>query len=294
MRIKRRENFKVICFACKKETVVDREHKSDLIFFDGRYYHPTCYKELTVVKKTCYKCKQDITFDHQTDCNTIYYDAHYYHNNCFVKECDEKNNGYTPSGKQRNPSKKWTFALAHIDVYKEDAYQKLLNIHTAKNSSKFASVDELKCGANEKIQEYFDGSDLNCYIKEQYDLTTTPWKRIKSVIDGNYKDLNGIGIPAARLLDMWERKQSFLDKTYSIKIRKGQEMSKSQRVIYDLAILVNKYDSYLAWIEKQSILESKNNLTTAIGVDLSSLGKNMVKKSNNDDDIDDILNDIFE
>lgn len=66
-----------------------------------------------------------------------------------------------------------------------------------------------------------------------------------------------VGIPPSDLLDMWQRKIDMLNGIAKKNEVKGIHMQPEQRLSYDLSILINKYDSYLRWKEKQKILEAE-------------------------------------
>ena len=52
---------------------------------------------------------------------------------------------------------------------------------------------------------------------------------------------------------MDNEKRNYLDKVAEQNRKKGNEISGVNRVNYDLAILLSKYDSYLKWKEQQKI-----------------------------------------
>lgn len=54
--------------------------------------------------------------------------------------------------------------------------------------------------------------------------------------------------------NMWQRKQAYLNRVYEYNKQKGNCMDSIQRISYDLAILLSRYDGYLEWKEKQSLL----------------------------------------
>ena len=73
-----------------------------------------------------------------------------------------------------------------------------------------------------------------------------------SVYKGTYKNLNK-PVPPEDLLDMWRQKKNYLEKVSEQNRKKGTEIDGINRVNYDLAILLSKYDSYLKWKEQQKI-----------------------------------------
>jgi len=101
-------------------------------------------------------------------------------------------------------------------------------------------------------------------------------------------------IPVEDLLDMWQQKMSYLNKINVSNQKNGKQINGIARINYDLAILLSKYDNYLAWkerkkIEKEYVInEHKNNNV----IDYSKI--NTIQHSNNSKEIniEDILDGI--
>ena len=76
---------------------------------------------------------------------------------------------------------------------------------------------------------------------------------------------------------------------------KGIKMSADQRLNYDLSILVNKYDSYLKWLEKQKIIASEKEIEKSENIVCKSIGYTSSNKAekNDSDDISALVDDIF-
>ena len=79
-----------------------------------------------------------------------------------------------------------------------------------------------------------------------------------SVYKGTYKNLNR-PVPPEDLLDMWRQKRNYLDRVAEQNRKKGTEISGVNRVNYDLAILLSKYDAYLKWKEQQELAVAEVN-----------------------------------
>ena len=105
------------------------------------------------------------------------------------------------------------------------------------------------------------------------------------------------GIPPSDLLDMWKRKIDMLNGIAEKNESKGIHMQPDQRLSYDLSILINKYDSYLRWKEKQRILEVEKENEKTQNIVGQSIGyiKNTKHNNNNldTDDISNLVDDIF-
>ena len=95
---------------------------------------------------------------------------------------------------------------------------------------------------------------------------------------------------------MWKKKIDMLNGIAKKNEVKGIHMQPEVRLTYDLSILVNKYDSYLRWKEKQKILEAEKETEKSQNIVSQSIGyTNISKEETNDntDDISDLVDDIF-
>lgn len=128
------------------------------------------------------------------------------------------------------------------------------------------------------------------FIFEQYDITFLPkhfYMQLAKIPKGEYKGLNQ-SIPFEDLLDMWQRKMPYLQKVYHKNCDKGKKMDGIGRIMYDLAILLGKYDSYLEWKSSQATNEVRKNEDN-IKIDY----QNISTAVDNTDDMNNILDDIW-
>ena len=134
---------------------------------------------------------------------------------------------------------------------------------------------------------------------EKYEVTNIPkhiFIKLNSIYSGTFRGMN-TSISPEELLDMWERKMSYLNKVADGNKTKGNEMNSAQRINYDLSILINKYDSYKKWKESQKILEyetaSKINDNNLLGIGIM---KEVSKNTTNDkdDELSSLVDDIFD
>lgn len=98
-------------------------------------------------------------------------------------------------------------------------------------------------------------NELYEFIFDMYDISYFPkhfYIKMDSVYKGTMKNLSK-PVPPEDLLDMWKQKRNYLDKVAEQNRKKGNEILGVNRVSYDLAILLSKYDSYLKWKEQQKI-----------------------------------------
>lgn len=173
--------------------------------------------------------------------------------------------------KREDVSQKWTWVLNHLDQIRKESYQHLSLSITKENVFEF--------------------------IKDAYDVTiipTTVWQKLGEIYSGTFKGMS-VGIPPEHLLDMWKRKIDMLNGIADRNKTKGIVMSSDKRINYDLSILINKYDSYLKWLEKQKIIASEKEIEKSDNIVGKSIGYTASNKSekNDSDDISALVDDIF-
>lgn len=210
------------------------------------------------ITRKCYLCKKKI--DIETENNFILYNNKFCHINCFIQN---------KTNLKRN---KWSIERCNSEI------QKLIPI------------------TQSYIKPLIKKHQLYLYLSDVYNVTVFSkrfYEKIESIVHGSYKNITK-PIPAEDLLDMWQRKQKYLDK---INIRNqciGKKIIGEQRINYDLAILLSKYDSYLAWkkekqIKQREIQQRNESINSQINYD------NVWNKTENNDniiDIDKILDEI--
>ena len=72
---------------------------------------------------------------------------------------------------------------------------------------------------------------------------------------------------------------------------KGKDFSTEQRIKYDLAILVSKYDGYLKWLETQKLIEIEPKIEND---NLITNDIYIKKTDSNQKDLSDVIDDIFD
>ena len=217
------------------------------------------------IKRKCSCCGEDFYISKDNIDDAIYYDKKTYHSSCFINICNKRS-----QMKREDVSRKWTWILNHLDSIKQESYEHL----------KLAVIKE----------------DVFNFIKDAYDITiipTTVWQKLSNIYNGTFKGMT-YGIPPEHLLDMWERKIDMLNGIANRNNTKGRTMNVDQRINYDLSVLVNKYDSYLKWLEKQKILEAEKEIEKNENIVGKTIGYVVQKaEKNNSDDISDLVDDIF-
>lgn len=217
------------------------------------------------IKRKCGCCGQDFYISNENIEEAIYYDKKTYHSRCFLDMCSKRS-----KMKRSDVAQKWLWILENIDSVKRDSY-KHLNIAVIKDN-------------------VFE------FIKSAYDVTiipTTVWHKIGNIYNGTFKGMSE-GIPPEHLLDMWQRKIDMLNGIANRNVTMGKKMSGEQRINYDLSILINKYDSYLKWLDKQKILEVEKETEKNENIVGKTIGyANEHKQVKHSDDISDLVDDIF-
>ena len=170
--------------------------------------------------------------------------------------------------------------------------------------SQIKTENEILKSEEKKTQEKRLVKDqLYNFISDMYDISFFPkffYIKMDSVYKGEYKGLKK-PVPPEHLLDMWEQKKSYLLKVYDRNRTHGKEIDGLQRVYYDLAILLSKYDSYLSWKDKQENVHINRIERERNAVDFNNQkivsqnipNNNKVKNNvENNIDINSILDDI--
>lgn len=133
------------------------------------------------------------------------------------------------------------------------------------------------------------------WLQNSYNVVVIPtyfFVKIDSVITGEYKGLT-IPIPLTDLFDMWQRKKNELDKIAMNNLAKGKGIDSITRLNYDLAILVNKYDSYLNWKNKQKQIAEEIKIEEKPKIDFVKINKSVAEQKNDSTNINDILDELF-
>lgn len=219
------------------------------------------------IKRKCGCCGESFYISKNNIDSAIYYDKKTYHSSCFINMCQRRS-----EMKRVDVSQKWTWVLNHLETIKNETYSHL-----------FDAIEK---------EEIFN------FIKDTYDITvipTTVWQKLNNIYAGTFKGMS-VGIQPSHLLDMWKRKIDMLNGIANKNEIKGIHMQPDQRLNYDLSILVNKYDSYLKWLEKQKIIEAEKDVEKSQNIVSQSIGYNNQSKNvdvDNSDDISDLVDDIF-
>jgi hypothetical protein len=191
----------------------------------------------------------------ESDNFVIYKNDLYYHSDCFIN----------------NPIKE---------------NRKLLSIEEKEKLIKASQLEN-----KEKIKDIIDKNHFYKYIQRRYDLVYLPsfvFVKFDSVFNGTYKNLSE-PVSVEDLLDMWERKESYLDKQYQWKLSKGESMDGLGRMWYDLATLMSKIGSYKKWKDEQKANENKDKIIESqTKINYNLINKSTLNNINNKNKVDEI------
>lgn len=212
------------------------------------------------ITRICKYCREKIDLEKD---NFVYYKKRYYHFDCAVNEqLDRKNN----------------------KLSKEKCTEKFI---------------QLQNESEKEISNIINREKLYKWLQITYNTVVLPqyfYIKMDEIFSGIYKGLSK-GIPPEDLHDMWKRKKNELDRINNSNSRKGKNLIGIARINYDLAILLNKYDSYLKWKEDQKLLENeKQNIINEANkpkINYNLINKSVEKNKNTSTNINDLLDEVF-
>ena len=286
MRATRKEGcISRVCACCNQSFYIGKDNISDAIYYDKKTYHSNCFIDKQVKSFAPKEVKNSKTMPKNDQLLEYGIDIQKY----------KSGRRYIPNGKDKilhdfNEAKKKQYEDQLIDFHNRvnDITNNILN------SGEFI---QLKKNSYNHFLRSIEKQCVYDFILEVYDLNIIPtniWEKITEIYSGTYKGMS-IGIPPEHLLDMWKRKIDMLNGVAERNEIKGIKMSADQRLNYDLSILVNKYDSYLKWLEKQKIIASEKEIEKNDNIVGKSIGYTASNKSgkNDSDDISALVDDIF-
>lgn len=146
----------------------------------------------------------------------------------------------------------------------------------------------------DKTQEFVttevSKDNISRMIQNHYKVTLVPkyiYIKLDSIYKGVYKGL-AVPIPPEDLYEMFQRKMPYLDKMATKK-----KLSGVSRFNYDLAIIINKYDSFLKWrTEEESQVENTFSKEDKVTFQKQPVHSNNGKP--NDIDIGSVIDEIMD
>lgn len=219
-----------------------------------------------LIHRKCDECKRTLIIDRNNSSNCIIFDGKAFCYNCFIKSCTRK---------AANPRTKkiWKEALEDLD----------------------SVVNETKSS----IQKTYLRDDIFNYMLKMYDVTFIPSKiftKLAAINDGTYVGL-GKGIPLQEFFAMWKDCQTNLNEAARQYARRNNKtLDGPNRINYDIAILVGKYDTWkarkkAAQVEKEQQIQKEKERQARIQAKRNY--RLPSKKEEKSPEMDELLDDIF-
>ena len=168
----------------------------------------------------CGMCKDTIVAVKKNTEGIVYFDEKYWHHDCFIQECTRR----IKTG--RSTKYNWQEVLEDIDKWQEQA-----NVHLKFEAEK---------------------DDVFNFIVANYRISRTNnnlFTRLSSIYNGSYPGLL-YAISPKELLDEWEYYMQYLRDA-----RKWKDMTDTQALPYDLAVLLSKNLEYREMVAKKNVEE---------------------------------------
>ena len=207
-------------------------------------------------KRKCKVCKEYIIFEKEMPVMVDKTTPEYYHYTCFVD--------FT--------KKKKTNKLSDEEIEK--------------------MAKDLQVKYKDRILWLIDKNQLYKYLQKKYDIVLMPramFTTLEQIFTGKYKKMSEPVLPG-ELLDMWERKESYLDKTCEWKESKGEGFKDGySKFRYCAAIIMSKVGSYRKWKDEQNANENKNKVVESqTKIDYRLINKTVLNNINSKNKVEEI------
>lgn len=217
-----------------------------------------------VILRKCGGCSDTIEINRNNITDVLYYKNKYYHSKCFCEIAEKR------SKAKRNTAVEWKVALD--------------------------SLSELETDTKKMLEGAWAKDDLNEWLLNNYNVAAVPsrfWQMIADLERGIYKGKKCRSISMETILGTWMWGQNKLNKINRINImgHKGPKNDEA-RLVYDLAILVNKVPNYLAHKAKLEVLKEETKKETKINhINYDNMQRTEIKHEGLDD-ISDLLDEF--
>jgi hypothetical protein len=218
--------------------------------------------------RKCKGCGEDILINRKTiDGIAMLRENFYYHTECLIEVAEKK-------VKRNGHAEWWDVAHEHIEVCEQQAKDAL------------------------GWQVFRD--ELNDHLLDHYNVSAIPnrfWNEVIDLRSGIYKKRKCKPIPMETLCNAWKWGQNNLDIiARRNKINKNGPQDDSQRLNYDLAIIIQKIPIYLKEKAKQEAEEAERleRQKNEVKINYNNIANNSVASNGGMDDISSLLDDIFD
>jgi hypothetical protein len=191
--------------------------------------------------------------------------------------------------------------------YKNKFYHTICFIQLLKKKGKLNEIEidnlvkETKKENQIEIQLIIDKDKLTFWIYENYNITVLPssfFNKLDEINNGSYKGLS-TGINNDDILNIFKKMKLYLDKNAEKLKNKGKGFkSITERINYDLSVVINNYDKYKGWKKEQESQTFKENEQDSY-VENKRLFNNKIRSQNkkitdsNEIDIVSIIDELF-
>lgn len=216
--------------------------------------------------RKCAACPKPIEIDKNHTSNIVFYKKKYYHSKCFCDLATKR------SQSKIKTASEWKNALDNLWEIETDT-KKMLESALAKD-------------------------DLNEWLLANYDIAAVPtrfWQMVADLERGIYKGKKCRPISINMLTDMWKWGQKHLNKIDAKnKTNHNGPQNDVDRLRYDLSILISHVGDYIKYTTttKEESAEIKSRVHATNKINYEKL-YTQSKEKQNDDNILDLMNDIF-
>ena len=207
------------------------------------------------MERKCAKCKGTIKINHDSIIDIIFYKKLYYHKACFCELAGER------SQSKRGKPEEWKSALDSVSM---------LELDTSKMLRGLCAKD-----------------DLNIWLLDHYNISAVPsrfWQVVADLEDGKYKGKRCKSVTTETLFGAWKWGQKKLDSiARNNKMKHAGPESDDARVMYDLAVLVQKIPAFLAYDAKMNAIKEDTKQKSASHINYNNVQRTEIKNDGLDD-----------
>lgn len=184
-----------------------------------------------IITRKCAKCKGEIEIEKDNISSVLQFQDKYYHSDCFISMAEEK------AASKRGKPQMWQDALER--------------------------VWELEAETKKMLGHYFARDELNAWLLSNYDIIDVPtrfWQVVSELAIGKYKGKKCKPLDVKTLCECWKWGQKKLNEISAYNKFQGKgPADDSQRLMYDLAILIQKIPVYLKKEKEENKISNEIN-----------------------------------
>ena len=219
----------------------------------------------TILRK-CGGCSNAIEINRNNISDILYYKNKYYHSKCFCEIAEKR------SSAKRSTAVEWKEALDNLW--------------------------ELEIDTRKMLESSWIKDDLNEHLLSNYDIAVVPtrfWQIVADLGNGTYKGKRCKPVSMETLLGAWKWGQKRLNGINAKnKTNHTGPKNESDRVVYDLAILIGHIGDYIKYTSrtKEESAEIKSRIQNSNKINCENI-RTQSNNNQSDENILDLMNDIF-